>query len=214
MSKTSGSRRPLKTRNAGFAKAIARWLSKQAITPNQISVASVGFAILAGICLVLMPVEKGLLQWLLPLLAGLFVQGRLLCNLLDGMVAVEGGKGTKSGELYNEIPDRIADAIILVAAGYAVSAVSWAIYLGWIAAILAVMTAYIRALCTSLGAPVNFQGPMAKPHRMATLTIACAIMIFWPNQVVMFIALFVIISGSILTCYRRTKVAYKFLESH
>ena len=32
------------------------------------------------------------------------VLGRLLCNLLDGMVAVEGGKRSKSGELYNDVP--------------------------------------------------------------------------------------------------------------
>ena len=32
-----------------------------------------------------------------------------LANMLDGLLAVEGGQQTKTGELYNEIPDRIAD---------------------------------------------------------------------------------------------------------
>lgn len=36
------------------------------------------------------------------------VLGRLLCNLLDGMVAVEGGKRSKSGELYNDVPGLIS----------------------------------------------------------------------------------------------------------
>ncbi len=58
-------------------------------------------------------------RWRLLLLAGGFVQLRLLCNLLDGLVAVEGGLRTKTGEIYNELPDRISDALFLAAAGYA-----------------------------------------------------------------------------------------------
>jgi phosphatidylglycerophosphate synthase len=46
------------------------------------------------------------------------IQFRLLCNLLDGMVAVEGGKGSVTGPIYNEAPDRIADVLILIGAGY------------------------------------------------------------------------------------------------
>ena len=39
---------------------------------------------------------------LLVVAAGM-IQLRLVCNLLDGMVAVEGGMKTKSGELYNDV---------------------------------------------------------------------------------------------------------------
>ena len=38
--------------------------------------------------------------------------------------------------------------------------------LGWAAAVLALLTAYIRALSGSLGLPQRFLGPMAKQHRM------------------------------------------------
>ena len=55
-----------------------------------------------------------------PLLgAAVFIQLGLLANMLDGLIAVEGGRMTKTGELYNEIPDRIADVVFLGAAGYA-----------------------------------------------------------------------------------------------
>jgi hypothetical protein len=64
--------------------------------------------------------------------------------------------------IFNDIPDRISDALLLVSAGYAISIISWGAALGWCAALLAVMTAYVRTLAASLGAPVNFQGPMAK----------------------------------------------------
>jgi hypothetical protein len=35
------------------------------------------------------------------------------------MVAIEGGKKSSVGALYNEFPDRIADSLFIVALGYA-----------------------------------------------------------------------------------------------
>ena len=57
--------------------------------------------------------------WIGFVLAAVCVQLRLLCNLLDGMVAIEGGKQSPTGMLYNEFPDRVADSLFLVALGYA-----------------------------------------------------------------------------------------------
>eukprot|EP00658_Telonema_sp_P-2_P038702 TRINITY_DN27712_c0_g1_i3.p2 TRINITY_DN27712_c0_g1~~TRINITY_DN27712_c0_g1_i3.p2 ORF type:complete len:108 (+),score=18.36 TRINITY_DN27712_c0_g1_i3:177-500(+) len=52
---------------------------------------------------------------------GLLSQSRLLCNLLDGMVAGElRGKGeyhNKMGHVYNELPDRVSDAAMLIGLG-------------------------------------------------------------------------------------------------
>ena len=59
------------------------------------------------------------------LAAAACIQLRLLCNLFDGMVAVEGGFKTKSGEIYNELPDRVADVLILAGAGYAMPSSEW-----------------------------------------------------------------------------------------
>ena len=76
----------------------------------------------------------------------MLIQMRLLCNLFDGMVAVEGGHKTKSGEIYNELPERFADVFILVGAGNAWMRVEWGPLLGWLCAVLALLTAYVRAL--------------------------------------------------------------------
>ena len=46
--------------------------------------------------------------------------------------------------------------------------------LGWAAAVLAVLTAYVRVLGGSLGLTQHFIGPMAKQHRMFTLTLGDA----------------------------------------
>lgn len=97
------------------------------------------------------------------------VQLRLVCNLLDGMVAAEGCKQSALGQLYNEFPDRIADSLLIVALGYAIGS-AW---LGWLGALLAALTAYVRVFGGALGLAQDFRGPMAKQHRMAILTIAC-----------------------------------------
>ena len=208
--KSLDGRRPLKARNTKIANNIAHWLSQKNITPNQISIASMVFAIFASICLILLPNQSPTL----PILAAIFIHCRLLCNLLDGMVAVEGGKKSASGELFNDIPDRFADCVILIAAGYAINFVDWADIVGWCAGLLAVMTAYIRVLATSVGAPTNFQGPMAKQHRMAAMTMACILNTLDPQGHMMLIALLLIVAGSAITTYRRIISAYKFLENN
>ena len=90
--------------------------------------------------------------------------------MLDGMVALASGRSSKVGELYNEVPDRISDAAVFIGAGFA-----WGgnIALGYIATILAVFTAYVRAAGKIAGAPNEFCGPMAKQHRMLVVTLIC-----------------------------------------
>jgi phosphatidylglycerophosphate synthase len=210
-------RRPLKTRDLSIAKNFAVWLSAKAITPNQISILSLIFASLAGVFLLSLATATDASRWLFPLLSAVFIQLRLLCNLMDGMVAVEGGKQSRSGELFNDIPDRFADSIILICSGYAVTVVNWGDSLGWSVALFAVMTAYVRTLAVSIGAPVNFQGPMAKPHRMALLTAAClftaAESVFNLTHYALLIALLFMLVGCVVTLYLRIMAAYRYLEN-
>lgn len=173
-------RRPLASRGAWWAKACARFLIDHAVSPNQISVASVGAATLSALAfLAFSAAGSQTVSGLLLIAAGGFIQLRLLCNLLDGMVALGGGKGSPLGELYNDLPDRISDVLILAGAGYGIAAIphlsAWGPALGWAAAVTAVLTAYIRVLGVSLGTPQLYLGPMAKPHRMAALTAGAVI---------------------------------------
>jgi phosphatidylglycerophosphate synthase len=171
-------RRPLKTRSRAWAKALAHWLTMRAVTPNSISISSLVPAAGAGACFLLLPHATRPGQVLLLLLAAGLIQLRLLANMLDGLVAVEGGRKTATGDLFNEIPDRFADVLILAPAGYAIPWLgSVGISLGWAVALLAVLTAYIRLVGGSLGCQQSFMGPMAKQHRMATLTLTCLLSI-------------------------------------
>jgi phosphatidylglycerophosphate synthase len=200
----SSDRRPLAVRNTAWARRLARALGARAITPNQISVLSMVFALIGALALLGFADSAGL--WTLPI-AAICIQLRLLCNLLDGMVAVEGGKASATGGLYNEVPDRVADSLLLVAAGYAAH---WA-WLGWLAALLAVQTAYIRCLVASMGLPHDFSGPMAKQHRMAVLTVACLLATVeawhWSSSYCLQAALALIAIGCVWTCIRRLRSA-------
>lgn len=161
-------RRPLAVRDLNFTKRIAVWLSQKQITPNQISLMSIAFALLGCAILAVYHYYPAPL-WLI--LAALSIQARLLCNLFDGMVAVEGGKKTPAGELFNDVPDRIADPLLILGAGF-VTTSALGMTLAWLCALLAVLTAYIRVLGVSIGGEADFQGPMAKQHRMALLTLS------------------------------------------
>ena len=208
-------RRPIKTRSAGWAQALTRILVRCGASPNQVSVASIAFA-LAGAALLGLAASGSPEAWLF-LGAAVCIQLRLLANMLDGLIAVEGGRMTKTGELYNEIPDRIADVAFLAAAGYATHQGQWGIALGWSASVLAVNTAYIRAIGARRGWAQDFCGPQAKPHRMFLLTVACVLAFAeqwagWPPRV-LFAFLVVINLGTLLTCIRRTARLARQLEA-
>lgn len=196
-------RRPLASRDSGWARSIARRLSSADITPNQISMASMVMAGGAGTAFWLAGTAGGGQRVALLLVAALFCQLRLLCNLFDGMVAIEGGKQAPDGPFWNEFPDRVADILILVGAGYGVGLPA----LGWAAAAFAVLTAYTRELGRACGLPADFSGPMAKPHRMAVITAAALLSLFEPlwrgDREVMVVALWIIAAGAALTAIRR-----------
>src|SRR5271165_1625263 len=130
---TDVNRRPIRSRNALWAQAAASYLARLGVSPNQISLASVLAAGVGAVGLGFFPQPWNAISCVCG------VQLRLLCNLLDGMVAVEHGKRSQLGVLYNEFPDRVSDSVLFVALGYA-SGLAW---LGWLGALLAALTAYI-----------------------------------------------------------------------
>ncbi|MDZ3822308.1 MAG: CDP-alcohol phosphatidyltransferase family protein [Pseudoxanthomonas sp.] len=200
-------RRPLKSRGTGWARALAAALARSPVTPDQISAASVLFAAAGAALLLCWPTPAGLV------LVAVCVQLRLLCNLLDGMVAVEGGKGSATGALWNELPDRLADSLFLVPLGYA-AGLPW---LGWLAALLAMATAYVRVTGGALGLAQDFRGPQAKPHRMAVMSLGCLVaaveLALAGSRHALLAALAVIAAGSALTCLARTAAIARQLRA-
>lgn len=201
-------RRPITSRSNHLIQGIAAWLAAKNISPNQISLASIGFAAAGAMALTALPLAPG------AFLCAVCVQLRLLCNVLDGLVAVEHGKKSAVGALYNEVPDRVADTLLLLALGSSAGYTG----VGCLAALLALATAYVRLLGGSLGLAQDFRGPMAKQHRMAVMTLGCLMAIaehmLWGSRISLVITLALITGGALLTCGTRLQAITKQLRAN
>jgi phosphatidylglycerophosphate synthase len=211
-------RRELKARRVPFFQNFASQLVKWGLTPNQVSVLSAVFAIFGAFCFTRCFVchSEGN-PWIL-LLGTLFIQLRLLCNLLDGLMAVEGGLKTPAGELFNDVPDRVADVVLIMGAGvFAQQFWPGMIHIAWLAAVLAVGTAYVRTIGAAMTGKHDFSGPMAKQHRMFVLTvggIGSAIESFaGVKHYSMMLAICLIAMGAAITCVSRVMKLYRRLNS-
>ena len=97
-------RRPLRSRGSGWARGLAAALARAGGRPNTISAFSLAFAILGAALFLSTASTQGVLRGVILLIAALCTQLRLVCNLLDGMVALEHGKGSAAGPIWNELP--------------------------------------------------------------------------------------------------------------
>lgn len=199
-------RRPIRERTTAWARTLARVLASTGLTPNQISLLSILFSAIGFVSLLEAdgrPLYYGV--------GAVCIVLRLLCNMFDGMVAVEYNRRSPSGEIYNELPDRLSDTLSILGAAYACG---W-VQLGLWASLMALSTAYVRTLTTLAGAPADFSGPMAKQQRMKLLIGACLVSAWKPAWAAMLFltALTIILLGSLLTACRRLSRALKFLEA-
>lgn len=210
MTKESESRRPIASRDSGWAKATASYLAHRNISPNFISVLSIVFAAISLLAFFL-AVRSQSNYFLYMILAIAGIQGRLIMNLLDGMVAVEHNKKSVVGGLFNEVPDRISDTLTLFGVGWMIRSMPYGMDLAYLAIALSIATAYIRTLGASLGVGHHFLGPMAKQHRMACITLTCIVSIWYAPA---FYYLLVIMNiGLVVTCYRRLARIYHLLQN-
>lgn len=217
----NGDRRPLELRGWNWIQTLAEKLANKSISPNAISIMGIFIGILCAMALHLTQTQTGYERFLW-LLSALLMLLRVLANTLDGMIAVEYGKASKVGLLYNEAPDRMTDVVILIGAGYASGG---DIILGYLAACIALFVAYVRTLARTAGAPSDFSGPMNKKGRVLTLLFTAIFMGLTPltwhftwgtsgQWGVMTIALIVICTGGVITIGRRLLSAGKFLREN
>jgi phosphatidylglycerophosphate synthase len=203
-------RRPIAARGWPIWQRTAQWLARRGVSPNFISIAGMVCGIGAGLALAATPHAAGgeRAAWLA---AAVLIQLRLLANLLDGMVAIESGRASPVGELYNEVPDRVSDTATIVGAGHAVGG---DVVLAGFAACAAMFTAYVRVMGKAAGARHEFCGPMAKQQRMALLTAVATAGGLLPaewlpvksafgGRGLVAAALAVILVGSLITAARR-----------
>jgi phosphatidylglycerophosphate synthase len=175
------SRRPIADAFRLTAKSATGFCIRLGIHPDAISYFSIVAAAVAAV-----------LFWqsgqhpLLLLLAPAFCYLRLWCNMLDGMVALASGKASARGEILNDLPDRISDVVIFIGVAHS----GWMNpFIGYWAAIFALLTAYVGMFGQAVGVQREFSGLMSKPWRMVMLhvgawvTLAC---LWWNGGLVRF----------------------------
>jgi phosphatidylglycerophosphate synthase len=155
------SRRPI----AALFRLTAHWAVRVCVSlgihPDAVSYSSIVASAVAALCYW----QAGSATWLVVPAASLCYL-RLWLNMLDGMVALASGKASPRGEILNDLPDRVSDVLIFVGAAHSGLC---HLPLGYLTAILAVITAYVGMLGQAVGAQRQFGGVMSKPWRMVVL---------------------------------------------
>lgn len=199
---------------------VADALHRAEVTPNQLSVGSMVFAVAGVIGLAASGVVDEAHRPGFLVMAAVCIPMRLLLLMLGRALATDKDLHSPVSDLYHEVPDRIADVMVIGAAGYAAAGL-WTVgaagtldlgvLLGFVAATLAVLTAYVRALGASYGLGEIFRGPMPHPVRLWVLVIACLLsvaepLVGIPTGAVMLAALALIALGSLSTVMVRLRL--------
>jgi phosphatidylglycerophosphate synthase len=156
-------RRPIAQVFRQTAQAPVEWCVKLGIHPNLVSYSSIVASAGAALCFWQAEAVPALL---IPAVG--FCYLRLWFNMLDGMVALASGKASRTGEIANELPDRISDVLIFV--GVAHSGLCHPLGGYWVA-IFALLVAYVGTLGQAVGVQREFSGLMGKPWRMVALHV-------------------------------------------
>lgn len=156
-------RRPIADVFRGTAHAAVNFCVRFGIHPNTVSYSSILASAAAAACF-----WQALRIPALLVPAVGFCYLRLWLNMLDGMVALASGKASRTGEIANELPDRISDVAIFV--GVAHSGLCHVLS-GYWAAIFALLVAYVGTLGQAVGVQREFSGVMTKPWRMVALNV-------------------------------------------
>lgn len=172
--------------------------------PNTITLASIPFAVGAGLCFF-----KS--NWWWTLWVGpICILLKIICNFLDGMVARARQMCSSKGEALQEAVDRIADTAILL--GLACSPFGQ-LALGLVAIPMVLISSYLGIQHKAVGGDRIFAGVMAKGDRLTLIMIVSIAQFFWRGQIFEMHAfdllLWVIIVGSAITIIQRTYIIKK-----
>lgn len=101
---------------------------------------------------------------------------RIFCIRLDRMLLPLSSRQSLEEVFFNELPERVSDAVTLIGFGFAIDSDPW---LGLAAALSAIFSAYIRSIAFSRtrdGRSAS-SGPMTRVHRLVLLSLTSLLMI-------------------------------------
>ena len=164
------SRRPIAGLFRRTAHAAVRVAVRMGIHPDVFSYASIVAAAASGFFFWKSATHP---RFLVIAVALAFI--RLWLNMFDGMVALAAGKASKKGEIINDLPDRLSDALIFVGVAHS----GWCTpFLAYWVAMAALIVAYVGLFGQAVGVQREFSGIMAKPWRIVALSIGALATLF------------------------------------
>lgn len=183
----------------------ARFAIRSAISANQLTLTAVALSLVGGIALGLSSFEPRLMLVAVPVVAA-----RLALNALDGMVARSARTASPSGELLNELGDRVGDLLLvggLVLAGHG------DLRLGAVALGVITLPGAVGVTARAAGGVRRYEGPLSKPDRMAALAVASVLTLALPVGPVISGYFVLLIAGVLLTTANRYRHAHRQLRS-
>lgn len=161
----------LKQRAQLWFASEAKMLHKLGLSPNQVSILGIAFAVLSAITY---------WQWerhpLLLILAPLLMLASGLLDALDGALARLYGEATNFGGFFDSLLDRYADAIIIcgiILGG--LTEVSW----GLAALVGSLLVSYARARAEAAGVKMESVGLAERAERLVLLALASFLSFVW-----------------------------------
>lgn len=146
----------LKPRFQAQLRPLTRWLARQGVTANQVTLAAALASLALGAALAIDTVPR------LFLLLPVFLFVRMALNAIDGMLAREHGQQSRLGAILNEITDVVSDAALYLPFAL-IPGVSAGLVV--IVVLLAALTEMTGVIGYAIGASRRYDGPMGKSDR-------------------------------------------------
>ncbi|MBL9158093.1 MAG: hypothetical protein JNJ70_11500 [Verrucomicrobiales bacterium] len=184
-----------------FLRRFTLLLMRLGVTSEMVAVIGMILGILAGVSFMATGESSHpRLAWAIAIVLCLL---RALTIRLDSMLQPTSMRQSREDEFYNELPERVSDAVTLLGFGFASDSSPW---LGLAAALSAIFSAYIRSLASARLGGKRPSGLvlMTRTQRLFVLSIAAALILGGvstgvPGRDLPEITLVTVIAGCLLT---------------
>lgn len=184
---------------------LGRFLAQHNVTPNDISLLGVMFAATAGVAFYFSLQPDAIDRVLLLLLAAATIQMRRLSGRLHAIVLRESVQ-PRPHAIFYDFPNRIAEALILVPAGYAVQNLPFGLELAWSAAFLGLFSAYVGQMGSGVPEPKSRMTIKNLPMTLLSAASVLSVfdrMVYLPG-IMLWIALIIVNVAAIAMTWQRT----------
>ncbi len=168
--------------NCVLVRKIAKFLAAVGISPNLLSVASLVFAVLAGLFFFFAGNAPHLPFNPILLLAGVFVCLSAFLDGIDGVLAREIGNAGKKGDFLDHVLDRYSDMFIIggiILGGYVHP--RWEI--GAIALIGVLLSSYMGTQAQAVGLSRVYGGLIGRVDRLLIIIVATLLNLIYPYPI-------------------------------